>query len=85
MPHKIDWIDSGRWPSQPPDPAFPDGCVLDVSRGCQQTCRVDLPYPAKRIGQYIIVCERCGTNAMVTTAGRRDDPRSIRLACKQSQ
>jgi hypothetical protein len=41
-----------------------------------------LPYPAKRIGHYRIECELCGLRVACTTAGRPDDPRSIRIACK---
>jgi C4-type Zn-finger protein len=42
----------------------------------------ELPYPAKRCGIYLVVCERCGYSAAITTAGRPDDPRKVTLPCK---
>ena len=36
-----------------------------------------LPYPAKRCGQYYVECRICGFNAIITTAGRPDDPQII--------
>jgi hypothetical protein len=41
-----------------------------------------LPYPAPRCGKYLINCETCGQTIMVTTAGRRDDPRTVKIACE---
>jgi len=78
----IEWVDLEREPTQPPNPKYLDGIDLDLSKAATVTCRSALPYPAKRCGMYYVECRTCGTNAMVTTAGRLDDPRSIRLACK---
>jgi hypothetical protein len=39
-------------------------------------------YPAKRCRFFTLQCSVCGQNAIVTTAGRKDDPRSVKLACK---
>jgi hypothetical protein len=78
----ISWIDFAREPKQLPDPRYPTGIDLDLSKGASQTCNTTLPYPAKRVGAYSIKCEKCGLTTMVTTAGRADDPRSIKLACK---
>lgn len=78
----IEWIDSKREPKNPPNPAYPIGIDLDLSQGAIVTCKSELPYPAKRIGYYIIKCNICGLTTMVTTAGRIDDPRSITLACR---
>lgn len=78
---KIDWIDSGREPQCEPNVAFPDGIELDLSLGKEQVCIVDLPYPAKRIGYYMIECELCGIRVACTTAGRADDPRLVKLGC----
>jgi hypothetical protein len=80
--HKIKWIDSGREPSCPPNPLYPQGIDLDGTSGQKATCKVPLPYPARRIGVYLIDCSLCGANVLCTTAGRPDDPRSIRIACK---
>jgi hypothetical protein len=79
---QVEWIDGMREPTQPPNPKFPNGIDLDFSRGAPRTCKVDLPYPAKRIGKYVISCTNCGWTGLVTTAGRRDDPRSVKVPCK---
>lgn len=80
---KVEWVDAGREPTQQPDPAYPDGIDIDATtQGQKRTCRTDLPYPARRCGHYLITCRVCGMTAMVTTAGRRDDPRSIKVPCK---
>jgi hypothetical protein len=81
---KIKWFDWGREPRCPSDPDFPNGIDIDCSRGISPTCRANLPYPAKRCGEYHVKCLLCGINAMITTAGRPDDPRSIKLPCKRS-
>lgn len=78
---KITWVDGQREPTCPPDPRCPKGIDIDMSRGAVRSCQHALPYPAKRCGHYLIVCETCKQRAIVTTAGRVDDPRSIRLAC----
>ena len=78
----VQWIDGQRSPRHPPNPAFPHGVDLDLSQGASATCQTKLPYPAPRVGYYVVTCETCGLNAMITTAGRPDDPRSVTLACK---
>lgn len=85
MTFKIEWIDGGREPKVAPNPNFPNGRDLDMVRDPQaKTCSTELPYPAKRCGLYILVCETCGLRVGVTTAGRPDDPRSVRIECKPS-
>lgn len=79
---KIQWIDRGREPQCVPDLRFPNGVDIDVSCG-KPACKAILPYPAKRCGYYYVECLKCGTNAIVTTAGRIDDPRSITLPCEK--
>lgn len=80
---KVTWIDRWREPQEPPNPDYPNGIDLDLSQGAGTgfTCAVDLPYPARRIGFYLIDCEICGQKLVVTTAGRPDDPRSVKIAC----
>lgn len=78
---KIHWIDREREPQCPPDPKFPQGVDVDISAGAPMTCVTDLPYPAPRCGFYSIKCEKCGESVLVTTAGRPDDPRSVKIAC----
>jgi hypothetical protein len=81
--HTIEWRDSGREPRCAPDPAFPAGKDVDYAgESALNACLVPLPYPAKRCGIYIVECKRCGLRAGVTTAGRADDPRLVRLPCK---
>jgi hypothetical protein len=79
---KVSWIDRGFEPTQKPDPNFPNGIDLDLTKG-EPTCRTTLPYPAKRCGYFLIDCTLCGLQVLVTTAGRPDDPRSVRLECKK--
>jgi len=81
MTMKIVFLDSGREPKCPADPAFPDGMDVDLSHGASVCCLVKLPYPAPRCGIMSVRCEKCGLVNMVTVAGRRDDPRSIKMAC----
>jgi hypothetical protein len=80
---QIDWIDRGREPQCAPNPKYPRGVDIDSSDGAEKTCASALPYPAKRCGYFVVKCRTCGMTAMVTTAGRPDDPRSLRLACKR--
>ena len=79
---QVHWIDRGREPQCPPNPLYPDGIDVDCSGGAIATCTVDLPYPARRCGEYLINCETCGQTIVVTTAGRRDDPRTVKIACQ---
>lgn len=79
---KIEWIDAGREPKVQPNPNFPEGRDVDASGGAEATCATDLPYPAKRIGHYLLECETCGQRIAITTAGRPDDPRTVKVACK---
>lgn len=79
---KITFLDSGREPQCPPNPSFPDGMHVDMSMGSSYICTATLPYPAPRCGVMIIGCEKCGLTIAVTVAGRPDDPRTVKLACK---
>jgi hypothetical protein len=84
---EITWLDRGRPPRQPPNPDYPEGIDLDLSDGAEQNCTVKLPYPSehKNIGTYIVICRRCGLRVGITTAARADDPRSAKLACKETR
>jgi hypothetical protein len=79
---EITWRDAGKEPQCAPNPLFPDGIDLDVSQGQAVTCLAVLPYPARRIGAYVVRCRICALSVSCTTAGRPDDPRSITLPCK---
>jgi hypothetical protein len=81
----IKWLDGKREPQCPPNPAYPDGIDIPSPRHGEpgfRFCTVALPYPALRCGSYVVRCNRCGLCVGITTAGRRDDPRSIELDCQ---
>lgn len=79
---KVTWLDRGFEPTQRPDPNFPDGIDLNATRGGEASCQTALPYPAKRCGYFLVDCSLCGLECVITTAGRPDDPRSVKLACR---
>ena len=79
---KIMWLDAGRTAQCAPDPRYPLGMDVDMSAGAEVTCKANVPYPAPRCGQHFIHCETCGQKVIVTAAGRADDPRTVRVACK---
>lgn len=81
---KVEWVDGHREPQCPPRPEFPAGIDLDASFGAAVVCSTDLPYPAKRCGHYVVTCSICGQTIAITTAGRADDPRSLKIACQLS-
>ena len=80
---RVTWHDHGREPKCAPNPAYPNGIDLDCSHGAEHTCAVELPYPAKRCGYFMVKCRACGMRVAITTAGRPDDPRSARIPCKR--
>lgn len=57
----------------------------DASPYRPDSCYCALPYPAARCGLYLVDCERCGVRVGVTTAGRPDDPKSIRIPCQLAE
>jgi hypothetical protein len=82
--HEVTFLDSGREPQEAPNPDYPEGIDLDPTEGAPvQSCKVLLPYPAPRCGAMVVACKRCGFTLAATVAGRPDDPRSVRLPCKQ--
>jgi hypothetical protein len=82
MTVNVYWVDGGEWPRNQPNPAYPNGIDLDISEGAKIACLVNLPYPAERCGAFVLECETCGQSVVITTAGRPDDPRSAKLACR---
>ncbi len=78
---RVTWHDRGREPQCEPNPNYPTGIDLDASDGAKKTCVASLPYPAKRCGYFVVKCRACGTRVACTTAGRIDDPRTIKIAC----
>jgi hypothetical protein len=75
------WVDGHREPKEKPNPAYPLGIDVDMSHGAAKSCKTSLPYPTPRCGYYLINCTTCGYTVAVTTAGRVDDPRSIKVPC----
>lgn len=87
MTHTVEWLDSGREPECEPNPDYPEGKVIGIPPAGAEgspVCVVDLPYPAKRIGAYIVTCSKCGWRVAITTAGRVDDPKRLILECRET-
>lgn len=84
MAFKIKWVDRGREPQCPADQDYPDGKDLPAALP-GPSCGVKLPYPAKRCGVFIVECSVCLVVVGITTAGRRDDPRSVAINCRPTK
>jgi hypothetical protein len=83
MSHVLDWKWRSREPAKnPPNPNYPYGIALDMAHG-RKSCEVSLPYPAKGVGTWFILCEECGATFAITAAGRADDPTKVRVPCKE--
>jgi hypothetical protein len=82
----IEWVDHFQEPKCKPNPDYPNGIDLDMTLSMVNSagisCTVNLPYPAKRCGHYMIGCKLCHLAIGVTTAGRPDDPRSVKMPCR---
>lgn len=79
---RVRWVDGHREPQCAPNPAYPNGIDLDGTLPGETACLTKLPYPAKRCGHFIVECPVCGSRVIITTAGRPDDPRSVKVACR---
>jgi hypothetical protein len=75
------WYGTRRQAESPPDPHYPLGMLVDGTGG-RPSCSVSLTSPAPCIGEWFIRCDQCGMTALVTAAGRADDPHTVRLPCK---
>lgn len=78
-----DWVDQHRESTYPANPSYPHGSAIDVALDAAHACRVQLPWPAARCGLWVVTCRACGYAISLTTAGRADDPRSVRMPCKR--
>lgn len=78
---KIKWFDHKKEPTEKPNPKYPNGIDILTHIDNRPFCISNLPYPAKRCGVYVVTCQKCKMQVMVTTAGRPDDPRSISISC----
>jgi hypothetical protein len=81
----IKWIDRYRSAKSPANPEYPNGVDVDMSTQMLPSCQSPLPYPAPRCGMYIVTCKTCGTSAVITTSGRLDDPRSVKISCRPAK
>jgi hypothetical protein len=79
---KVGFISHNRKAKCAPDPAYPQGIDADLTDGAKVACLAELPYPAECCGVWLVECLTCGIRAGITAAGRPDDPRSAKLACK---
>jgi hypothetical protein len=77
---RVEFLDRRTLPQCAPNPAYPDGVDVNLSDGRKPACRVDLPKVAT-VGLFRVTCRRCGQSAVVTAAGRAEDPRSFTIAC----
>lgn len=80
----VSFLNHNRKPVCPPDPSFPNGKDFDACPDAKVSCIAELPYPAECCGVWLVVCQSCGLRVGITAAGRPDDPRTVRLPCKQS-
>jgi len=78
---KLKFIKTADRATNPADPAYPKGMTIDQTAGRRPACRVQLPYPAECPGVFVLTCEACDFRAVITTAGRADDPRSVLFPC----
>jgi hypothetical protein len=78
----VKFNDSGRKAQHPADPRFPRGVDASCAQAGQKSCTYNLPYPAPQVGTYSVVCRTCKFTALITVAGRTDDPRTVTLPCK---
>lgn len=90
LAHKVTYIERRPGKAEcPPNPDYPNGMDVEVisasmtdeERARAPHCKIELPYPAAGVGYLLIECDGCGRNALLSTAGRVDDPRTIRLPC----
>ena len=83
MPNlKANFASIGQPATEKADARFPNGVALDVSEPAGPSCSAVLAYPADSIGVWFLECSICGLRCGVTAAGRPDDPRFVRVACK---
>lgn len=80
----VEFLDANREPKCAPNPEFPNGKDVDASFGSPDTCSAEIPYPAPRCGVMLVKCKKCGLTIGLTVAGRIDDPRSVKVACRQT-
>lgn len=83
MTIEVKFNDSGRTAKEKPNPKYPNGMDVSCAQPGQKACGFSLPYPAPRCGTYSVICNDCKFTALITVAGRADDPRTVTLPCKE--
>lgn len=80
--HYTKWIGNGQKPTCSPDPDYPNGRSMDLTNDATPNCTVTLPhYPSDGRGVWVIGCFGCKLRIAITSAGRPDDPRTVKMAC----
>lgn len=79
----VEFVSHHRKPQVAPDPRYPNGIDIDLTDGAKIACLADLPYPAECCGVLMVRCKNCGYSVAITTAGRPDDPRTVKLPCQK--
>lgn len=83
MGASVTFLDAGRVHECKSNPAYPDGMQVDMRQHVlEKACCFNLPYPAPRVGSYVVDCDQCGVRVALTVAGRPDDPRTVTIPCK---
>lgn len=82
MTIEVKFIDEGRKSTSPSNPKYPNGVDVSAAMPDQKSCCFNVQYPAPGVGKYSIVCTDCKMTALVSVAGRADDPRTVTLPCK---
>lgn len=78
----VTFISHNRKPTCAPNPAYPNAMDIDLTKGAKVACLAELPYPAECCGVLIVRCAKCNESAAITTAGRIDDPRTVKMPCR---
>lgn len=78
---KIELINRQGPATEKANKRYPNGIEMDVTEG-RKGCVVTLPYPAEERGHWMVKCRSCGSQMLITAAGRRDDPRSLKIPCR---
>lgn len=78
----IRWMDGKTETERPSDPRYATGMNVDLTFGQRPFCKAELQYPVPRCGQHVGRCVVCNFLIALMTAGRPDDPRTVKVPCK---
>jgi hypothetical protein len=67
--------------ASPVQDAYPGGIDVDLAMGGGAHCSAVLPQHPGKPGLYDIRCTRCGLSLALTSGGRSNDPRAVRVPC----